>query len=187
MAYLNKEEILNWANLYDKENYEGWVVPEQELGNKFRRTQEVTKADLMAVVEWKFLGNPVWKNRRLRDVEYIDDNMIREKSNQAFTKAKTDIERVYCLRCKGVGTAIVSVILTFYNPKEYGVFDRHVWQGLYGDQPSSYFDYEFYGNVGNYVKVLETLRDEATRHNLDVRTIEKAYFNKHFHQSRRRR
>ena len=184
---MNRQEILYWANMYDKENYEQWVLPEKELGNKFRQTQEVTKADLIAVVEWKFLGNPLWKQRRLNDVQYIDDKKIREKSHEVFTQAQTDLERVNGLRFKGVGTAIASVILTFYNPKEYGVFDRHVWQGLFGDQPSEFFDYAFYADAENYLKVLERLRDDATIHELDVRTVEKAYFNKHLHQPKRKR
>ena len=182
---MNKEEILNWAKRYDKD-HPVWTQTEKELGDKFRKTKEVTKDDLKKVVEWKFMDLPTWKEDRLKDVDKIDDDEIRRRSREVFGKAENDSDRVNKLKFSGVGTAIVSVILTFYNPKEYGVFDRHVWQGLFGEQPQDFFTKEFYANTENYLMVLKRLRDEAEEYNLDVRTVEKAYFKKHKSKPKKR-
>jgi len=114
---MDREEILRYADRYN-EDYPEWTQTERELGDRFRKTKEVTKDDLRKVVEWKFKDLP-WKNDRLKDVANIDDIEIRKKSRDVFGQAENDSERVNGLRFYGVGTATISVILTFYNPKEY--------------------------------------------------------------------
>jgi len=170
---MNKEEILYYAHRYDEDYFEKWIQPERELGDKFRKTKEVTKDDLRKVVEWKFADLP-WKNDRLNDVANIDDAEIRRKSHVVFCQAKIDSDMVNGLRFYGVGPATISVILTFYNPKEYGVFDRHVWRELFGRERKG----EYLWTTENYLKVLAELRKIGKQHSLDVRTVEKAFFMK---------
>ncbi len=119
------------------------------------------------------MGLP-WKNDRLNDVENIDDNELRKQSNIAFTQAETDSERINALKFYGIGAGTISVILTFYNPKEYGVFDRHVWRELSGKESRR----EYLWTTENYVKVLPELRKMANQYGFDVRTVEKAIFEK---------
>ena len=158
------------------------------MGDKFRKNKEVTKDDLLAVVKWKFTVNPVYLPNKLKYAQkYVDANVIRQKSNEAFTKAKTDFEKISCLRCKGIGIATLSVILTFYDPLNYGVFDKHVYNGLFGEQSKEFYSAMFYADSGNYIKVLQRLREEAKTHKLDARTIEKAYFNRDFHKPKKRK
>jgi thermostable 8-oxoguanine DNA glycosylase len=170
---MNKEEILQYAESYDKEYFDNWVLPEQELGEKFRKTKQVTKDDLRRVVEWKFMGLP-WKNDRLNDVANIDDDELRKRSHIAFTQSETDSDKINALKFYGVGAATISVILTFYNPKEYGVFDRHVWRELFGKESKG----EYLWTAENYLKVLTELRRIANQYGVDVRTVEKAIFKK---------
>ena len=170
---MNKDEILFYANQYDEDYFETWIRTEQELGDKFRKTQQVTKDDLRRVVEWKFMDLP-WKNDRLNDVSNIDDTELRRRSNIAFTQAENDSDRVNGLKFYGVGAATISALLTFYNPKEYGVFDRHMWRELFGREPKG----EYLWTTENYLKVLAELRKIANQYSLDVRTVEKAVFKK---------
>ena len=92
-----------------------------------------------------------------------------------------DSDRVNGLRFYGFGTATISVILTFYSPKEYGVFDRHVWRELFGKEPKN----EYLWTIENYPKVLAELRKIAKQHSLDVRAVEKALFTKNINESSR--
>ncbi len=53
-----------WSRKYDKAL--GWQAQrERELGAKFRRNKVMTKADLAAVVDWRFNDEPDKKDRAL--------------------------------------------------------------------------------------------------------------------------
>jgi hypothetical protein len=52
------------------------------------------------------------------------------------------------------------------------VFDVRVWQGLLGNAPANLF------TVQNYLRLLASLRKVASKHNLDARVIDKAYYKK---------
>ena len=175
---LSKEEILNWNRKYDKD-HPWWVEKESELGDKFRKTKEVTKSDLLQVVEWKFKDLP-WKNDRLKDVANIDDTEIRRKSHDVFCmSSENDLDKVNGLKFYGVGTATISAVLTFYNPEEYGVFDRHVWREFFGKEPKN----EYLWTAENYLKLLAELRKIASQYSLNARTVEKAYFKKNLYET----
>jgi len=167
---MEKEEILNWSKKYDVD-YPWWTHKEKELGDKLRRTRELTKDDLLGVVEWKFKEN--YQEERIMGLTAKnDDAEIRRVSSHIFgLSPKDDSYKVDCLCIlHGVGPAVASAILTFYNPKEYGVFDIHIWRELYDEEP------EF--TTANYLKLLARLRRIANEHSLDVRTVEKAFFKK---------
>ena len=79
---------------------------------------------------------------------------------------------------QGVSPVLASVILTFFDPKQYGVFDLHVWKALLGNEPPNLF------STSNYLKLLEAIQKTAKKQNLDARTIEKAFFKKNLDESR---
>ena len=60
---------------------------------------------------------------------------------------------------KGVGPAVSSVILTFYNPNKYGVFDIHAWRELYGKEPANLFS--------NRQNVLKFFTDSTEKYPLE--------------------
>lgn len=175
---MKKEEILNWSRKYDIE-YPWWTKKEKELSDKFRRTRELTKDDLIQVVEWKFKD---LKGRRERILGFIaknDDKLVRKISSDVFnSNIKDDSYKIDSLQMlHGVGSALASTILTFYNPKEYGVFDIHIWREMFGKEPENLFTTE------NYLKLLAELRKIANSHGLNVRTVEKALFKKNLDEA----
>ncbi len=46
---MDKNEILQWNAKYDTQ-YPKWTKKEKELGDKFRKTKTLTKADLVDIV-----------------------------------------------------------------------------------------------------------------------------------------
>ena len=170
---MEKEAILNWNRKYD-EDHPWWTQKERELGDKFRMLKELTKDDLIKVVEWKFKTLPGREARILRLVAKNDDTRIRKISNTVFNLSSGhDSYKVdsFC-SLHGVGPALASTILTFHNPRDFGVFDIHVWRELFGKQPKYLFTTE------NYLKLLAELRRIASKYGLNVRTVEKAFFKK---------
>jgi hypothetical protein len=175
---MDKDEILKWNIKYDKE-YPKWTIKEKELGDKFRKTKTLTKADLVEIVWWKF----EWlKGRRDRTLRFVEKNSVEEVSacSQVFNLTPSeDIFRIGVLdNLQGVGPAIASVVLTFYDPKNYGVFDIHVWREFFGKEPKNLF-----GTRKYYLKLLCELRMIGNKYDLNARTVEKAYFTKNYENS----
>lgn len=175
---LTREEILDWNRKYD-EDHPWWTQKEKELGDKFRRTKELTKDDLIQVVEWKFKDLKGRKDRVLGFIAKNDDSLVRRISSDVFgTTVKDDSYRIDSLQMlDGVGPALASTMLTFYDPKKYAVFDIHIWREMYGKEPKNLFTTE------NYLKLLTDLRRIANNCNLDVRTVEKALFKKNIDET----
>ena len=73
---------------------------------------------------------------------------------------------------------LASVILAFFDPKEYGVLDAAVWKGLLGNAPPNLL------TTQNYLKLLAAIRKTAAKQNLDVRVIDKALYKKSLDESR---
>ena len=170
---MSKDEILDWAKKYD-EDHPWWVQKEKEIGDKFREKSVMTKKDLVQVIEWKFF---TLKGRRKRVQGLIsknyDSEIIRLSKEALKLSVDSDSLRVDLLRqILGVGPALASTILTFYDPKQYGIFDIHVWRQLFGKESNNLF------TTKNYLKLLEELRRISSNYELEVRTIEKALFKK---------
>lgn len=169
---LRKGEILKILKEYEKE-YPTDAQLEKNLGLKIREQNYVTKEDLEEIVIWKFWGIEGRKRSNLNRVSKEDDDYIRKVSELAF-KTKDDRRRVQLLiRISGVGPAVASVILSFYAPKHYGVFDFHAWQEIFAKSDGPNY------TVTNVIKFFEKLREEARKYNLSARKVEKAYFIKH--------
>ena len=176
---MKKEEIQYWSRKYDAD-HSWWTQTEKKLGEKLRKSKELTKNDLVQMTEWKFKITPLILPGRLRDIAENDDAEIRRISCHVFSLSpKDDPDRMGSL-CKlyGVGPALASTILTFFDPKQYGVFDKHVWRELFGKEPKYLYKTE------NVLKVLSELRRIADKYDLDVRTVEKAFFKKNFDEAK---
>ena len=171
---MNKQEILNWNREYDKDYSLDSAQTEKELGEKLRSSKELTKGDLVQIVEWKFKELKGRKERILKLIENNDDLLVRRVSRDVFDLTSDyDLYKVKLLCVfHGIGPAVASTILTFYNPKDYGVFDIHVWRESFGKEQKNLFTTE------NYLKLLAELRKLANQYGLDVRTIEKAFYKK---------
>jgi hypothetical protein len=176
---INKTELLRWNSKYDSD-HPWWVQKEEELGNRFRKTNTITKNDLFELIEWKFKELPGRRKRVIGIAENNSEETIQRTCKQVFDMTSNqDSTRIRILdHLDGVGPAMASVILTFYDPKNYGIHDIHVWREFFGQEPSTIF-------IGNtcYLKLLSEMRKIAAKYSLDVRTVEKAYFKKNLDNS----
>ena len=176
---MDKNEILKWNAKYDNESPK-WTIKEKELGDKFRNTKTITKVDLVEIVSWKF---EMLKGRKDRVLKYIAKNSDEEVSvcSQVFNLTpREDSFRIGVLdNLHGVGPALASVVLTFYDPKNYGVFDIHVWREFFGKEPKNLF-----GTSSYYIKLLSELRTIGNKYGLNARTVEKAYFKRNYENSK---
>lgn len=180
MYKISKEQILELSKKYDREEDQWNSSLEQQLGNRFRSSKEVSKENLIEVLKWKFATNKHRLKRELNLIEELDDSTIRQLSRHAFDSL-SDTSRINNLmEIRGVGLAVASTILTFYDPKNYGVFDIHIYDEIFGTtsrtRPVSQ-------NPELYIKLLARLRRMADKHHLDVRVVEKALFKKNIDKS----
>lgn len=171
---VDKKEILKWSKKYDKDQG-WWVQKEIELGAKFRRNKVLTREDLAQIVEWKFKDASEEKKQRvLVAVAQNDEATVARISGQVFNvPSGEDAYRINSLTMlNGVSPVLASIILAFFDPKQYGIFDVQVWRALLGNEPPNLYTPQ------NYLKLLTALRKTASKQNLDARTIDKAFFKK---------
>jgi len=147
---------------------------ERELGARFRRLKVMSRADLAEITEWKFKGDEAKKVRVLELVARNSEASVNLASSQVFNlPVDDDAYRINCLMSlEGVSPVLASVILAFFNPKQYGVFEVYAWRALLGNEGANLF------SASNYLKLLLALRKTAAKQNLDVRTVEKALVKK---------
>jgi hypothetical protein len=170
---LDKRDFLKWSAKYDKDR--GWLGQlERELGARFRKTRVMSRADLARVVEWEFSDNEAKKRRVLELVARNDEASVLRVSSQAFSLASdADACKMNCLTMlEGVSPVLASVVLSFFEPKRYGVFDVYAWRASLGNEVPNLF------STMNYLRLLAALRKTAAKHGLDVRTVEKALVKK---------
>ena len=174
---LDKSEIMDLIEQHDKENF-WWIQQEKEIGDKLRETKKLTKDDLLKIMEWKFESDARIKAVQVKYAKKINEEHLEKVSEEVFNlDTRQDLKRINLL-CgfKGIGPAVASVILTFYDPTNYCVVDFHVYQEVFGVRPKNL-------TPEKYLRLLRRLREEAKAHELRVRDIEKAYFFKNCKKS----
>jgi hypothetical protein len=170
---MTKEELIYWLKKYNSEEDLYNKGEEKKLGEKFRQNNYIEKEDLINVLKWKFQGPLVGRQKmNIERVNKIDDLFIEEVSSLAF-KTSNDQLKFKLLSCiDGVGLSVASVILSFYNPKNYGILDIHSWRGLFNEkEPKNIF-----ASIKPSLKFLQELRSISKKYNMACREIEKAYF-----------
>jgi len=118
--------------------------------------------------------------RILGYVRQNEDDVIRDISRSVLRlSSKYDYEKIERLcRIKGVGSSTASVIFTFHDPKNYGIFDVHVWRELFGKDSRPVY------TTKACLIFLSELRELANKHDLGVRVVEKALFKKNLARGR---
>jgi hypothetical protein len=168
---LDKADFLMWSRKYDKAY--GWQAQrERELGARFRKNKSLTLKDLCGVVEWKFRGDEDKSNRALELAARNSEEKVARITSQVLCLPHgDDMYRLNCLTTlEGISPVLASVILAFFDPKSYGIFDHAVWKGLLGNPPSGLYTPQ------NYMRLLAAMRKTAAKHNLDARIIDKALY-----------
>jgi hypothetical protein len=175
---LDKADFLKWSRKYDKETGI-WRQKEAELSAKLQKNKMLTPDDLVQIVEWQFKDHDAKKSKVLEAVSKNDPENLGRISSQVFNVAVA--EDAYRMRSltmlNGVSPVLASVILAFFDPKRYGVFNKHAYCALLGNEPPNLF------TTQNYLRFLAALRKLACKHNLDARTIEKALVAKSLNKS----
>jgi endonuclease III-like uncharacterized protein len=169
---MEREEVLKWVQEHDRNNL-FWIQQEKEIGDRLRESKRLSKDDLKKIIEWKFESNALVKTVELNRVSSVNEEMLEKVSNEVFNfDVSEDMKRIERL-CdfNGIGPAVASVILTFFDPQNYCVVDFHVYQEVFDFKPKAI-------SVEMYLRLLSKMREEANRLNLTVRDIEKAYFAK---------
>ena len=167
-----------WSRKYDKAF--GWQAQrEREIGSKFRKNKALTCKDLASIVEWKFKDDAEKKMRSLELVAHNDEANVNRLSSQALSiPGCEDSYRMSCLTLlEGISPVLASIILTFFDPKQYCILDQHTWKALLGNIPPNM------QTTLNYLKLLAVIRKSAAKQNLDVRVIDKALFKKGIDES----
>jgi len=162
-------EIIRLRNEHDRQ-YLNEIKKEKEIGDALRASKFLTKTQLDEIIHWKFDSDGRIRANELRLVKSIDDQTLKKVSNNVFNSdTNHDFERIELLRgFKGIGVAVASVILTFYDPENYCVFDFHVYQEVFGVRP----EYA----TAEYVNLLIRLRIESKKCGVSTRDVEKAYY-----------
>jgi hypothetical protein len=181
---MDKNAILYWRNRYDKDEPQKWAQIERELGIEFRKYGCVYKQDLEKLFPWKFRNDPLKLAIANNHLNKANDDTIQSKSRQAFEVSPSDddcderrLRLLHEMKCF-VGYSVGSVILAFYDPQQYGIFDTHSWGELTnsGIAPKNLFATNKIHYVLNF---LAQLREKADETGLGCREVEKAYFKKH--------
>jgi len=177
---LSNQDILELAAKYD-EDHPWWTSEEKRIGDQLRRDNAFGMDTLKEIVHWKFKTLPGREKRVNNLLKNHTDEEVRELTRWVLPLGtRHDDNKITALRkIKGVGVSLASTILTFHNPRNYCVYDIHVMREMYGVLPK----YPFTSNK-HYMKLLQDLREESTKLNLDVRIIEKALFKKNLDRVR---
>jgi hypothetical protein len=176
---VDKADFLMWSRKYDKAF--GWQAQrERELGAKLHKNKVFTVKDLTSIVEWKFHDDAGKKTRTLELVARNDEATVNRLSSQALSiPSCEDGYRLTCLTLlEGVSPILASVILTFFDPKQYCILDAYTWKALLGNVPPNM------QTTQNYLVLLAVIRKTAAKQNLDVRVIDKAFFKKGFDEAK---
>jgi hypothetical protein len=176
---VDKADFLMWSRKYDKTF--GWQAQrERELGIKFRKNKALTCKDLASIVEWKCKDDTERLARSLVLVARNDEATVNRLSSQALSiPGCEDGYRMNCLTLlEGVSPILASIILAFFDPKQYCILDQYTWKALLGNVPPNM------QTTQNYLVLLAVIRKTATKQKLDVRVIDKAFFKKGFDEAK---
>jgi len=180
---MDREQIQNWLDKYNKEEDLNNVGIEKELGRKFKLEQKLTKEDLKKVIEWKFQGR--LKGRQIRTLNLIKDvldSTIQEVTEDALKSDSEELRLKLLMSFKGIKVALASVILTFYDSEKYCVFDIHIYDEIFKTD-SKTRPRDLFSNPKYYLEVLKRVRILSKKTGFKVRDIEKALFKKNFEDS----
>jgi hypothetical protein len=178
---MDRKEVIFWRDKYDTEEDLYNKGTEEKLRAKFKEKSHLTKGDLEEIIGWKFQGRLLGRRKinlvRLRGVE---EGVIRKVTALAFEMPTDKLKLKLLTGIDGVGISVASVILTFYDPDNYGVLDFHVWHGLYGSDKKVFTEQEC-------LKYFRDLRTWAREVGLPCRDVEKAIFKKDIDQQKARK
>jgi hypothetical protein len=172
---LNRGQIIRWRDKYDLEEDFYNKTDESELRNKFQAKLCISMVDLERVVRWKFQGRLEGRQKRImKMLKNADSEYVEKVSGLAFEIQSDELRIKLLCTIKGVGPALASTILTFYDADKYGVFDIHAWREMFKEKEPK----DLFSNPKHLMKFISRLRAMSEEEGLPCRDIEKALFKK---------
>ncbi|MDP1696137.1 MAG: hypothetical protein Q8L29_04445 [archaeon] len=177
---LTKDEIVFWKNKYDKEEDLYNRGDENELRKSFNEKGFMSKADLSRIIKWKFQGRLLGRQKvMLNHIKDCNSEFIEKLSKEAFQSKDDEIRITLLSNIPAVKNSLSSVILTFYDPSDYGILDIHSWRELFGEEPKDIFS-----NKKRAIDFFKKLREISKNTGLSCRDIEKALFKKNLDENK---
>jgi len=178
---MNKAEVIHWGARYDKEEPLYNTGLEEELGQKFRENGYATKQDLQSIIKWKFQGRLLGRQKRMLNLlATVPEEDIIQMTRAVFGMNDDKLRVRLLCAMDGIGYALASVILTFFDPEHFGIFDIHAWRALFGKEPGTLFT-----NQRHVLEFFNALRSLSSEIGCSCRAIEKALFKKDLEESKK--
>lgn len=180
---MNKEEILKWNERYDKEE-DLYNKVEGEIGDNLRKRNFLTKEELAEIIKWKFQGRLLGRQKRILNfIQDISEEEIQRVTREAFSTNNDKYRLEKLITLKGIGIALASVILAFYDPKKYYVYDIHVYDEIFNTDAKTRPN-NMFSDTKYFFNILEKIRKMSEEYDLPARIIEKALFKKNLEKNR---
>jgi hypothetical protein len=156
-----------WINFFDENIDKNDIEFEQKTRLVLRRTNEVTKQQLLSIIEWRYSAQKHYYTRIFKFIEKLSDDEIREVTRAALLLSNDYYKFTLLCAIPGVGPALSAIILSFHNPRNYGLLEHGVWHQFF---PGKKVDFSIKG----YIKYLERLRTMSKNLGVPVRIVEQA-------------
>jgi hypothetical protein len=166
---LARARILSLARGFDRSEAAGpWVRGERRLKARLAR-RRAGGALYLTRGELRWVGE--WKTPRIRpEIARNTEAGVRGLTGAAFL-AQSDATRLrLLLGLRGVGVAVASVVLHFADPDRYPIYDVRVRAALRRIGVRRRFP----PTAAGWVIYAAVLRDLAARHQVSLRTLDKA-------------
>jgi hypothetical protein len=150
----------------------------EALMREARHRGHMTRADLLAVVDWK--------SSRARPLSLLNHAAsIRVATSRAFAATSDEMRIRHLLSLHGVAVPMASTILAAMDPRKYAVIDIRVWQALYRYRAVSCNKSGRALRVSHWLEYTRQIRELARRNGVSARVVEQALFHHHKNQLQR--
>ena len=167
---MDADEISDWSDRYDTVYNEDLRKTEERIHKTINEQQYLTRDELLEIVRWKLDGMPGRRGGNVDRVEKVPDEFVQRVTEAALLVDDPVIQLKTLKSVPGIGPATGTVVLTFYDPENYGIGDRYILDEFFGESRTM--------RVTDYPKILEELRNRNPS-DFDLRTVEKAYYQKY--------
>jgi hypothetical protein len=167
---MDTDAIRNWSERYNEVYDDDLQAIENLIHEKLTEQQCLTRNQLEDVVRWKLNGMPGRRGGNVERVNTVPDEFVQRVTEAALLIDDPTTQLKTLKSIPGIGPATATVILTFYDPENYGIGDRYILDEFFGEDRTI--------RVTDYPKILTELR-ERNPGDFDLRTVEKAYYQKY--------
>jgi hypothetical protein len=167
---MDMDSVQNWSEQYNETYDDDLQAIEKSIHEALTEQQYLTRDQLQEVVQWKLNGMPGRRGGNVERVNTVPDEFVQRVTEAALLIDDPTTQLKTLKSIPGIGPATATVVLTFYDPENYGIGDRYILDEFFGKDRTI--------RVTDYPKILAELR-ERNPGTFDLRTVEKAYYQKY--------